>query len=185
MIIEKNDPRVLDISTELLESGHAVIAPCDTIYGLLGKVPDADDVIRQIKGRGETKPFLQLILPEWINDLTPQRLDERLLSYWPGPLTLVVKNRQGGTTAYRAPDDPFLISLLTRVGTPLYSTSVNHAGSPPLNDIEVIIHEFDASVPMIINGGDLPEAIPSTLLDVTTNEWNVLRQGALRVPLRE
>lgn len=175
----------MDAVCSVLSRGEACIIPCDTIYGFVGRVPESEQIIRQIKGREETKPFLQIILKEWLPNLTDMRLDDYLLDYWPGPLTMILENLNGATTAYRAPDDPFLSELLLRSGVPLYSTSVNRAGRDPLNSIDQIIDEFGEEVPLIIDGGDLGVPTASTILDVTVDPPKVIRQGACQVILRD
>ncbi len=182
MIIPINDPYAASACIDVLRRGEIVIVPCDTIYGILGAVPETEQRIRMIKGREEKKPFLQLILTEWITGLAADPVPDELLSLWPGPLTLVVRHTGGGTIAYRSPEDEFLRALLTGVGRPLYSTSVNRSGSEPMNDPDEIIREFIEDVPLIVDGGQLKERLPSTILDITRKPWTVLRQGACRVP---
>lgn len=182
MVIQINEPQAAPACIDALKLGEIVIVPCDTIYGILGAVPEGDQRIRMVKGRGETKPFLQLILTEWITGLAADPVPEELLAMWPGPLTLVVRHREGGTAAYRSPEDRFLRKLLTGVGRPLYSTSVNRSGSNPINDPDRIISEFLHDVSVIVDGGTLEERLPSTILDITVKPWKVLRQGACSVP---
>ncbi len=181
MIRKLHAEDTLQQAASLLKSSQVIIAPCDTIYGFLGAVPDTDQAIRDIKGRGETKPFLQLIRSEWIDELTPTVIDDRLKQLWPGPLTLIVENFQGSTTAFRVPQDDFLLELLSNVGRPLYSTSVNRSGEAPMHSLGDIIDAFADQVELIIDGGDIAGE-PSTILDITVTPWKVLRQGACRVP---
>ncbi len=166
-----------------LRRGEVVIMPCDTIYGFVGLVPGADPVIRSLKGRGETKPFLQLADgPALVARYTAGPVPEDLAALWPGPVTAVLENASGGTTAWRVPEDPILRELVTMAGGPLYSTSVNRSGRPPLWRIADIRDEFGRDVPCIVDGGDLPGRLPSTVVDVTVRPWKILRQGAGTIP---
>ena len=64
MIVEKNDRNSIKIASEKLLSGEIVIIPTDTVYGFSGIVKpesNTDKKIREIKGREEEKPFIQLI----------------------------------------------------------------------------------------------------------------------------
>lgn len=183
MILPIHSPHLIETAVETLKKGKPIIAPGDTIYGILGIVPDSDSAIRELKGREETKPFLQLIQKQWIYELSAQPIDDELLRFWPGPLTAVVRDKNGATTAFRAPDDDFLQSLLQSLQQPLYSTSVNLAGQPPLQDIHEIIQTFYGKVEVIIDGGELKGGLPSTLLDITGKSWKILRQGACKVPI--
>jgi L-threonylcarbamoyladenylate synthase len=164
----------------LLARGGVAIVPCDTMYGIVGAVPASEERIRSIKGRGEDKPFLQLI-PDmsWVRRITDMPLPPRLAARWPGPLTLVVPRREGGTVALRVPDSRFLRALLESVGMPLYSTSVNRAGTPALRDVGAIRAEFGNDVDLIWDAGDPPAGLPSTLVDLTVRPYAILRQGGL------
>ena len=150
------------------------------MYGLVGVAPETGERIREVKGRGEDKPFLRLLPdPSWVEKFSPQPVPDRLLRYWPGPLTLVFAAHEGGTVALRVPDSQFLRELLTAVGHPLYSTSVNRAGAAPLQTVQEMRREFEESVDLIYDAGDLPPGPPSTLVDVTARPFKVLRAGAL------
>ena len=153
------------------------------MYGLIGVAPETGERIREIKGRGEDKPFLRL-LPDssWVRKFSPLAPPARLLKYWPGPLTLVFPAHAGGTVALRVPDSPFLRDLLEAVGSPLYSTSVNRAGAAPLQTVAEMRREFEDSVDLIYDSGDLPPGPPSTLVDVTSRPYKILRPGALLLP---
>ena len=164
-----------------LSGGGIAVAPCDTIYGILGHVPDTESGIRDIKGRAETKPFIVLqSSAELIVAASEQTIPEQLLGLWPGPLTLVVATGVG-TTGFRVPADPFLRGVLDSTG-PLYSTSVNFAGRPALCKISEIIDQFSDRVELIVDGGDLVGRVASTVLDVSTTPYRLLRPGAVELP---
>jgi L-threonylcarbamoyladenylate synthase len=146
----------------------------------VGIAPDSGERIRGIKGRGEDKPFLQLLPdPSWVAKFSPLSAPANLLKYWPGPLTLVFPSHTGGTVALRVPDSRFLRELLEAVGSPLYSTSVNRAGAAPLLTVAAMQQEFEGVVDLIYDAGDLPPGPPSTLVDVSSRPCRVLRRGAL------
>jgi L-threonylcarbamoyladenylate synthase len=103
----------------------------------------------------------------------------RLAAFWPGPLTIVLPARAGGTVAVRVPDHGFLRDVMALAGTPLLSTSVNRAGLLPLRSVTEMRREFEADVDLIVDAGDQPPGPASTLVDVTARPWTVLRQGAV------
>ncbi len=183
MVIKKGDRRTLPLLAENLSAGGIVIMPCDTIYGIVGRVPDTEARIRAAKGRGETNPFLMLIASQLeVERFSNLSIDPRVASLWPGPLTLVVPARHGGTVAVRVPGDKFVLKLLAEVGFPLYSTSANRSGEPPLDKIEKIIAEFESRVDLIVDAGNFTGRKPSTILDVSAKPYRILRQGACEVP---
>jgi L-threonylcarbamoyladenylate synthase len=182
-ILKADDPGLVDRLTPVLSRGGVAVLPCDTIYGLVGIAPDAEEPIRRIKGRGEDKPLLRLIASAaWLPEHSAAPLPRELEGYWPGPLTLIFPRRGGGTVALRVPRDPLLIELLERLGRPLLSTSVNRAGRPPLRRIREIVAGFGREVDLIVDAGDLEDRLPSTILDLTVRPYRLVRQGAARLP---
>jgi L-threonylcarbamoyladenylate synthase len=180
MVLPAAEPRSLPALVEILASGGTAIAPGDTMYGLIGIVPESEARIRRIKGRGEDKPFIQLVADAgWVARLSDVRIPERVAAHWPGPLTVVVPQRGGGTVALRVPDHPLLQRLLRTLGRPLYSTSVNRAGAPPLATLAEMRRDLEGEVDAIFDAGDQPPGAPSTLLDITRRPFLILRQGAV------
>ena len=180
MVVTADNPGSFARLVEVLSRGGVAVAPGDTMYGLIGVVPRAEKRIRDIKGRGEDKPFLWLIPDQsWTARFTDSEVPEGLARHWPGPLTIVLPARAGSTVAVRVPDHPFLRELLIAVGEPLYSTSVNRSGQPPLTTMAAIRSELGADVDLIYDAGDFPPGPPSTLVDATVRPARVLRQGAL------
>ncbi len=170
------------VASDALLSGAIAILPCDTIYGLCGCVPDAENRLRAIKGRDENRPFIVLISDvESVSRFSVQTIDPRLLALWPGPMTYIVRARGGGTVAIRLPASEFLREIMQSSG-PLYSTSVNRSGFPALSSIECIVREFSGAVELIVDAGDLPAAAPSTVVDLTLPVPTVVRHGAGRLP---
>ena len=169
--------------TEILKSGDVAIMACDTIYGFVGAVPESEERIREIKGRAETKPFLQLIPgPGILDDLGFEMPPAGFLDLWPGPFTYVLKGSGGNTVAFRVPEDEYLRRLIHLVGRPLFSTSVNRAGSPPMDDPKEMDSEFGSEVPIIEDAGFFTGNEPSTVVNLTVRPCTILRQGAGRVP---
>jgi len=179
LLKENSFESVLDI----LENNGIVIFPCDTIYGILGRAPDTDSRIREIKGRGESKPFLHLISSIiQFNNLSVIPFPKDLEEFWPGPLTVVTTVKKGGTIAYRLPKDHFLQDIVSHFESPLFSTSVNISGQSHLCNISEIIEKFENKVDLIVDGGDMIDRRPSTVIDITVKPYRLIRQGDLYLP---
>jgi len=182
MVLAAADPRSFPALVRILARGGVVIAPGDTMYGLVGIAPEAEQRLRGVKGRGEDKPFLCLIADaSWIERISDMPMPSGLARYWPGPLTLVFPARAGGTAALRVPNHRFLQELLRALDRPLYSTSVNRTGGEPLRTMEEMRRELESDVDAIFDAGDQPSDAPSTLLDITRRPFAILRQGAVRL----
>jgi L-threonylcarbamoyladenylate synthase len=181
---------VLEAANRLLESGGVLAMPTESYYALGVRVCDREAVHRvcAIKGRGDDKPILVLIshraqLAELVSDIPPaaQVLMDR---FWPGPLTLVFPavahlpqelTRGTGTVGIRQPARQDLFHLLHHVG-PLTGTSANRTGHSPLRTAEQVLEELGEDVDLILDAGETPGGLPSTLVDIT-GAIRVLREG--------
>ena len=181
-LIAKDDSNSAELTAQILKKGGVVIIPTDTVYGFSGIVPSSDSRIRTIKGRSETKPFIQLIAkPEDLALYTIDVIPAQLLSKWPGALTIIVNNKEGGTTAFRCPGDAWLRKVIELCGAPIYSTSVNRSGEPVLDTQDAIIKEFSNEVDLIVSDGDKKGAKPSTLVSILDGAVKILRQGDVKL----
>lgn len=185
MKCSKTDSESSRLVISALKNKQVVIIPTDTVYGFSGIVPETDALIRKIKGRAETKPFIQLIAaPEDIYKYTDQTIPPELLSKWPGALTIIVRNKSGmpqETTAYRCPGDAWLRNIIAETGCPVYSTSVNRSGSPVLDEPALIEAEFGSEASVIVEDGEKKGALPSTLVSIVDGNVTVLRQGTVKI----
>lgn len=178
------------LCVENLKAGKVLILPTDTVYGFSAIVSEkfnTAEKIRMIKGRSETKPFIQLIAePSDIFKFTDEKIPPELLKYWPGPLTIILKDKRLAgasvdTTAFRCPGDEWLRRIIKETGSVIYSTSVNKSGCPVLETESDILKEFENSVDLIVIDGDKKNALPSTIVKVENGKYSVLRQGEIKI----
>ncbi|MFA6687874.1 MAG: L-threonylcarbamoyladenylate synthase [Sphaerochaetaceae bacterium] len=176
--IERHDASAVATAIKVLKRGDIVVLPCDTIYGLSGLLEISETKLRNIKRRPETKPFILLATFGMAREICQGRLPDGLEETWPAPLTAILPDKKGGTTAVRVPQDEFLQAILEGCGTPIYSTSVNTSGEPPLLTFDAIANEFTGKVELLVRGDTQQGTMPSTLIDCTKRPYVVLRQGA-------
>lgn len=184
MILSKCDESSIKICAEFLKNEKILVLPTDTVYGFSGIIGKTDGKIRKIKGRAENKPFIQLIgKPEDISLVTSDFIPQKLLSVWPGPLTIIVhkKENPAETVAVRCPGDEWLRRVIISCGSPIYSTSVNRSGFPVLSSIEEIKKEFEDDVDLIIDAGDSKSSVPSTIVRLDGEKVIVVRNGAVNI----
>jgi len=182
----------LDQALLLIQQGHLVAFPTDTVYGLAAALtsPPAINRLFAVKGREATKAIAVLVgSPQALADVTgelaplPERLAQR---FWPGPLTLVVPQRPGlpanlspvPTVGVRMPDHPVALALLNAAG-PLAVTSANRSGQPSPVTAQEVMGQLGGRIPLIIDGGRTPGGLPSTVVDCTGDQPVILRQGPL------
>ena len=184
MICSRYDKNVQSLCSGLLKNEKVIILPTDTVYGFSGIIEKTDSEIRKIKGRAETKPFIVLIaFPGDINEITDDEIPENLLNLWPGPLTIIVsdKKKPENTVAVRCPGDEWLRKIIEECGSPIYSTSVNRSGSPVLSKVKDIVEEFETDVSLIVDGGDSMSSVPSTIVKLTDDGYEVVRDGVIKL----
>ncbi len=183
MILLKSNPNTLNIVSKALLENKVVIIPTDTVYGFSGIVPHSDSIIRAIKGRDEVKPFIQLIAhPDEIKKYSNTIIPNKIAKHMPGPLTIIVKNIYGdSTTAFRCPNDEWLLELIQRCKVPLYSTSTNRSGKAILFDVNQMKKEFGNEVFCIVDGAlsESESTKPSTIVDISKGDITIVRQGAV------
>lgn len=176
MILNKRNPETLETISTLIKEGGVAILPCDTIYGLCAAYGIGEKALMDLKGRDSSKPFLVLATIDQARELCSEIPDDIIRS-WPAALTVILKRKSGGTIAVRVPNDPFLQTLLEEVGCPIYSTSVNIAGEPSMNNLTAICKRFEALVDVVVRGDETQGKVPSTLIDATTVPYRLVRQG--------
>lgn len=177
MIIDRNDPASVDLTVSVLNDNNVCVLPCDTIYGLSSVYIDGEAVLKNLKGRDANKPFIVLCTKEMALSLC-KSVPENVLEAWPCALTAILEKKDGGTVGIRVPDDPFLQSVLNKLGRPVYSTSVNMSGEPSLLDFDSIRNAFEDRVSLLVKGFETQGTVASTIVDCTTSEFRILRQGS-------
>ena len=183
----------VDAAVSALQAGNLVVMPTDTVYGIAADAFSPGAVARLLaaKGRGRDMPVPVLVgswrgLDGLVDELGP--LARRLVeSFWPGPLTLVVRAARSlawdlgetrGTVAVRMPLQPVALAILGQTG-PLAVSSANRSGLPPAVDVAEAKSQLGDAVDVYLDGGPAPSSAPSTIVDLTGDRARVLRTGAL------
>ena len=197
-ILPADEPTALDQAVALVQAGQVIAAPTDTVYGLVCRVDDPQAIRRlyAVKERPPEKALPVLLageeqLPQVVAALPePARL--LMARFWPGPLTLVLPARpelprvltgNGATVAVRVPDHPFLRALARRAG-PLASSSANRSGQPPARTAQEVLAQLAGRIPLVVDGGEAPGGVASTVVDVTGPAPRLLREGPVAEQVR-
>jgi len=180
MIINKNDNNSLDICAKYILEGKVVVIPCDTIYGLSSIYMRGEAILKELKGRDANKPFLVLATLQQAKSIVKD-IPQDILNLWPASLTVILETNYGDSLGIRVPDDKWLTSLLEKVGSPIYSTSVNMSGEPSLLNFKEICERFEDKVGLCVYGNDIQGSTPSTLINAISKPYKLLRQGTFDV----
>ncbi|MCJ7526223.1 MAG: L-threonylcarbamoyladenylate synthase [Candidatus Aminicenantes bacterium] len=176
---------------DCLHDDGVIAYPTDTLYGLGGKFFSSKVIARidAMKQRGDlpySVAVADLAMLESLSAEIPDIFRSRLKKLLPGKFTFLFKSnpaidplllKNSDRIGIRIPGLPLLLKMISALGFPLVSTSVNLSGRPPLNDPQRIVREFP-ELDLLIDGGVLPASAGSTLVDVTVSPPMIVRPGA-------
>jgi L-threonylcarbamoyladenylate synthase len=185
----------LSFAARVLERGGVVAFPTETVYGLAADPASLVGVahVFELKGRphGEALPLIaahvdaaRRVASVW--SPVAERLAAR---FWPGPLTLVVPVNDvavvmratagRGTVGVRVSSHPVARALaeVSPAGV-ITATSANRSGRPPHATADGVAAEF-REIDIILDGGDSPGGLPSTIVDVSESEPRLIREGPI------
>ena len=189
---ENPQPRLIKQVVECLKDGGVIIYPTDTIYGLGSDIMQHKTIekICQIKNIDPQKAQLSFICSDLshLSDYTKSidtPLYRMLKNHLPGPYTFIlpaskqvpkILQSKKSTIGLRIPDNVICHQILAALGNPILSTSLPGEMVEDYTDPEIIHEKFEHLVDFVIDGG-IGGMTPSTIVDCTTDEWTVLRQG--------
>lgn len=186
------DEKTLAEAAGIIRDGGLVAFPTETVYGIAadGTSPAAVRRIYEAKGRHESKPILVLISDRKDLDglvrCIPGSVHGLMDACWPGPLTLVLPASDrvprdllgGGTTiGVRLSAAAIAGALCRTVGRPITAPSANRSGGPEPLTAEDVAGQVGDRLDMILDGGHSPAVRPSTVVDVSTGEPRLIREG--------
>lgn len=180
-LLRADAPGAVEEAAAALARGELVAFPTDTVYGLaaghdhLGKLYEAKDRPKERR------------IPVLLSDATNLEASAivtpaaRLLAqrFWPGPLTLVLVRPRRGTQAYRVPDHALARRLIAASGGGLPVTSANRSGQPDARTAQEVLDQLEGRVALVLDGGTTPGGVPSTVVDCTSDQPKILREGAV------
>ncbi len=185
-------PRLIKQLAECLRDGGIIIYPTDTIYGIGCDIlqPKAVEKICRIKGVDPAKAQLSFICKDLshLSDYTKSidtPLYRILKNHLPGPYTFIlpaskqvpkILQSKKSTIGLRVPDNNICRDLGDALGNPILSASLPGEIVEDYADPEIIFENFKDKVDFVIDGG-AGGMVPSTIVDCTTSDWTVIRQG--------
>jgi L-threonylcarbamoyladenylate synthase len=184
-----NSLKTVDQAIAILLDGGIGVMATDTVYGLVARAADEQAVARLYAAKHrEHKPGT--IIAANIDQLVELGIKRRYLSaaeqWWPNPLSVIIPTwgileylHQGlDSLAIRIPKDTHVQSVLLRTG-PLVTSSANHPGEPTATTIDAAYECFGDSIDFYVDGGDLSNRPPSTVIRIVDDAIEILREGAI------
>ncbi len=185
----------IEIAVSILKNGGVVAFPTDTVYGLGANIMQENAIkkVFSIKKRNRSVP-----LPVLLSDITQlnqaispvtKLADSIARHFWPGAITIVgYKSPQipdivtGGanTIAVRIPDHKIPLALINKLGYPITGTSANISGNKNVMTAREAQNQLGNTIDFIIDDGiGCSNNIASTIIDTTTKNPRIIREGAV------
>lgn len=187
-------PQGIARAGEILRAGGLVAIPTETVYGLAANALDGAAVgkIYAAKERPGDNPLIAHIgeisqLAPLVKAVPPaaQRLAE---VFWPGPLTIILE-RSGltapemscglDTVSVRLPAHPVARAVIQAAGVPLAAPSANRSGRPSPTRFSHVWEDLNGRVDAILDGGDCPVGVESTVVSLVGERPRLLRPGGV------
>lgn len=192
LLLPGSEAESLSLAVAILRSGGLVAFPTDTVYGLGGTafVQQAVEAIFTAKNRPEEKAVPVLIADvedlEKVADQVAPAARSLAQEFWPGPLTLILHRHvllpdiisKDGTVGVRIPDHPLARTLL-RLAGPLAVSSANISGQENPVTAQQVFQQLSGRIDLILDGGQAPGGMPSTVVECLGSSLKVIRQGPI------
>jgi L-threonylcarbamoyladenylate synthase len=189
----------LQKAAAVLKRGGLVIYPTETCYGIGADATNqaAIDALLRYKTKRKDKPISVAVTGEemagryvHINNVARNMYQHFL----PGPITVVSKGKgklaagvesSMGTQGIRVPNHPFILDLVKKYKKPITATSANASYKKTPYTINDVLDNISAKqkklVSLIIDAGRLPKRKPSTVVDTTLDNIQIVRAGSIKL----
>ncbi|HLB41894.1 MAG TPA: L-threonylcarbamoyladenylate synthase [Gammaproteobacteria bacterium] len=187
-------PTIITQAAALLRAGKLVAFPTETVYGLGADAMNATAVARifQVKKRPFDHPVIVHLadrseLPHWVDEIPPDAM-KLMQTFWPGPLTILLKKRSHipdiitagqSSIGLRIPNHPIAQALLREFGKGIAAPSANQFTHVSPTTAEAVREELGHEVDLIIDGGACELGLESTIIDMSCEQAIVLRPGMI------
>lgn len=182
----------IDIVTQAIIDGKVIAFPTDTVYGLGVRYDNEDALnrLKQAKIRPESKPIPMMVSDlSQIEEVAYVNATAKLLiqKFMPGAFTIVLKKKEEiadyvtnglATIAIRMPDDEFVLEIMNRSGKAMLVSSANISAEHSCRNGEEVLKQLDGRIDGIVMGESKSE-IASTIVDATSEEVKILREGPI------
>ena len=171
-------------AADLLKAGEIIGFPTETVYGLGARAdaPEALEVLYRVKNRPRDKKFTLLVpTPGALDHYASPPAAARILAeeFWPGPLTIVMPDGDGGNVGLRCPDHDLTRDILARADAPVAAPGACVNGAPPACSAEEVMAAFKGRIAAIVDGGPARIGTVRTVVRVDEDGLEILRPGSL------
>lgn len=191
---ENPNPRDIRKIVDVLRDGGVIVYPTDTVYGIGCDITNqkAVDKVARFKGIKIEKNNFSFICSDFshLSDYTkpiPGHIFKLIRKNLPGPFTFILNANNNvpryfkgkkKTVGIRIPDNNIIREIVRELGNPILSSSVHDEDEilEYTTDPELIHEKFAEMADIVVDGG-FGELIPSTVVDCTQQDPEIVRQG--------
>jgi L-threonylcarbamoyladenylate synthase len=182
----------LERAAEILRGGGLVALPTETVYGLGANALDQAAVERifEAKSRPAWDPVIVHVasaaMLDGLVEEIPDAARKLMETFWPGPLTLLLKRTSSVPDAVtagrqlvgvRMPANPVALELIRRAGVPAAAPSANRFGHVSPTTAEHVLEDLDGRIDAVLDAGPTMRGVESTVLDPI--KMMIYRPGAV------
>jgi len=179
------DPKIISQAAEAIQNGKLVVFPTETVYGIAAHALDPKVLLRlsEVKNRPQEKHYTWHVasiskIKEEIK-VWPKWLESFLKEFWPGPLTVIVEVKVGGTRGFRMPNHEVALALIRECQVPIVAPSANLSQMPAPTDAKEVLVQLEGKVDLVLDAGKTQLGSSSTVLDLSQKKPKILRAGAI------
>jgi L-threonylcarbamoyladenylate synthase len=199
VIIDENiiDIKAIEEAGKIIREGGLVAFPTETVYGLGANALDTNAVkkIFEAKGRPQDNPLIIHVADFEIGDFVqeiPGIAEKLMKSFWPGPLTIILKKSKlipdmtsAGldSVGIRMPCNNIARELIKSAGVPIAAPSANISGRPSPTEVSRCIEDLSGKIEYILGGHICEVGLESTIVDCTVYPPCVLRPGGVTLDM--
>lgn len=183
---KRPDKETLRLSADVLKKGGLVAFPTETVYGLGANLLDKDamKLLRAVKKRPRGKPFTvhiaDVALIKKLGCRVTKKAKLLIDKFWPGPLTIILKSPTSNKTiGFRMPKNSVALALIKEAALPVAAPSANVSGKAPPKNVKDVLKHLDGKIDLVIDAGRTDIGIESTVVDLSSKNIRVLREGAI------
>jgi tRNA threonylcarbamoyl adenosine modification protein (Sua5/YciO/YrdC/YwlC family) len=191
---ENPNPRDIRKVVDVLRDGGVIIYPTDTVYGMGCDITNqkAVEKVTRLKGIKIEKANFSFICSDLshISDYTkpiPNSVFKLMKKNLPGPFTFILEANNNvpryfkgkkKTVGIRVPDNNIIREIVYELGNPILSTSIYDEDEilEYTTDPDLIYEKYHDFADVVIDGG-YGELVPSTVVDCTKDELEIIREG--------
>lgn len=173
------------LAAKRVREGRLVIVPTETVYGVAARADSAEAMARLYAAKGRDGSKSVAVFADGIDSIRAmgirvEEIAERLAAaFWPGPLTMVLRNSSGGWDGFRVPDHPVALAFIRELGLLSAVTSANRSGDPPALTAQAAWESLAPHVFLALDAGGAVGGRASTVVKLVDGALELLREGPI------